>query len=102
MRQSTCYSPMPNFAPATRSLKRLRARLPILKKLAAAKGLHPRVLTKVLAKVDADVAVLEDPKQRGRLSVSKQATAKKLAATARAELVKIKVLLKRAATKKGK
>ncbi len=101
MRMATCYEPMPMSIPASHSLKRLQARLPILKKLAAAKRLHPRVLAKVLTKVESDVRILEDPAQRGRLSVSKQATAKKLAASARAELVKIKALLKRASTTKS-
>lgn len=102
MRNSTCYEPMAMIAPANHSLKRLQARLPLLTKLATAKRLHPRVLKKVLAKVEADVVVLEDPAKRGRLAPADRAKAKKVAVTARAQLAKIKALLKQTPSPKGK
>jgi hypothetical protein len=58
----TCYD-MAYLPPAQQSLKRLTERLPLVEKLAAEGKAHPAALQKVLARMEADLKILADPKQ---------------------------------------
>lgn len=57
---ATCYSPQP-ITVGRDALARLRARLPVLERLAEAGTLPPIVVQAVLATVREDVALLDDP-----------------------------------------
>jgi hypothetical protein len=57
MKMATCYEPM-LIQPGHESLKRLSDRLPLLEKLSAAQTIHPEVVEKVLAGIEADIASL--------------------------------------------
>ena len=67
MQAASCYEPMPMPVPARDSLERLAKRMPALEKLTAADKLHPEVVRKVLRQVEADLKVLSDPAERGKL-----------------------------------
>jgi hypothetical protein len=56
-RNTMCYKMMP-AQPGRDSFKRLSDRLPLLEKLAASETLHPEVVEKVLASIEADIATL--------------------------------------------
>jgi len=57
MRNATCYAPM-RVQPARDSMNRLRARIPLLARLAGGQKLQPDVVQKVLVAVEQDIAAL--------------------------------------------
>ncbi len=57
----SCYAPRPMPRDGELALRRMRSRFGFLEKLASAKRLHPKVVHKVLVKIEADVAVLSSP-----------------------------------------
>jgi hypothetical protein len=58
LRMATCYEPMP-YTPVRDTLARLEGRLPLLERLATEETLHPDVVRRVLARVEADLEHLE-------------------------------------------
>ena len=94
MRMATCYEAVSIPVPAASSMSRLQARLPLLQKLAATGRLHPKVVQKVLAKILADLAILDSPAELARLSKPQLRLAKQLATQVRAALNTLKPKLK--------
>lgn len=89
MRMASCYQRIALFPAAAGSMGRLQVRLPLLKKLATAKRLHPAVVRKVLVHIEKDLKVLETPAEVARLKAKLRTEAKKLAGEVRAELGKV-------------
>ncbi|MHC5056269.1 MAG: hypothetical protein ACYTKD_16335, partial [Planctomycetota bacterium] len=82
MRRATCYKPM-MVVPARESLKRLKARLPMLEALAAKGVVKNDVIRRVLVRAARDaIFLLFDKDGLGRLSEDERAEAKRLGTTA--------------------
>jgi hypothetical protein len=80
--------------PAQQSFDRLARRLPLLEKLAVGGKVHKPAVDKVLATVEADLAVLGDEKKLGDLrDEKKRAEATKTRDAVKAQLEKLKKLL---------
>jgi len=88
-----CYD-MAVIVPAQRSTRRLADRLPLLRKLADDGKVHRTALEKVLAAVEADLAVLADEKELARLhAIMLRPDAEKTRDAVQAEVEKLKKLL---------
>jgi len=88
-----CYD-VAMLPPAHQSFARLSARLPLLEKLAEGGKVHKAALEKVLATVEADVAVLSDEKQLAGLRDGKaRDEAAKTRDAVKAQVEKLKKLL---------
>ena len=59
LRKALCYDPM-RLTPGRESLKRLQHRLYLIDGLVAAEELHPEVVRRVLATIEADIQTLDD------------------------------------------
>ncbi len=88
-RMTSCYQKVARPKAAEVSMGRLKARLPLLKKLAALQKLHPVVVNKVLVRIEKNLKTLENPTEVGRLNAKRQAEAKKLAAEVRTALAQV-------------
>lgn len=89
--QVSCYD-MAYLPPASASFKRLRVRLPLLKKLAAAGKVTPAVLRSVLPTIRADLAMLGDEKMAKALAPAQKQQAAKLVADIKAAIAKLQKL----------
>jgi hypothetical protein len=89
MRMTTCYEKIARPLAAEVSMGRLRTRLPLLKKLALAKKLHPAVVSRVLIRIQKNLRILEAPTEVARLHTKRQVEAKNLAGEVRTELTKV-------------
>jgi hypothetical protein len=88
-RNSSCYAPA-LFTPAGGSLQRLNDRLPLLESLARTEKVHAAALGMALAAVQADLAMLADPKQFAQLPPADQPKAEAQAQRAKAAVAAIK------------
>jgi len=91
MRRATCYRPMMRL-PRRDSYNRLKARLPLLEKLARKRRVQRAVLDKVLAAIEADLKVVGSGKSIRRLGPNERKKAPRVVRRARASLSKIKRL----------
>jgi hypothetical protein len=73
MRMATCYKPMPPATWPYYSLRRLKARVDLLARLAEAETIHPLAVRKVLATVEADIRNVEQPGSRTWMLKPKEA-----------------------------
>ncbi len=96
VRGPTCYSaaPMVYTPPAGASFVRLQKRLPLLQKLVAGGKVNKAALDKILATIESDVKTLSDKKQLGKLSAAGRAKAKRTRDAVKAEIAKLKPLMK--------
>jgi hypothetical protein len=92
MRGALCYQAM-LFRPARDSLNRLKARTPLIEKLAAAETVQPAVVGKVLAAVERDLATLAEKRTFVLLPMREQPAARKLCDDLAATVVAIKAKL---------
>ena len=92
LKMARCYNLM-IVIPARDSMGRLAARLPLLRQLARSEKLHPGVVRKVLASVEADLAVLGQEQMLQRLSEADRTKAEEVRQAAAAEVVKLKAAL---------
>ncbi len=81
--------------PSKESLERLTRRLPLLTELARGRKLHPKAMKKIIAAVEADLAVLADPKST-MLPPEKVRQAKATCRRVKAELEELKKLIREA------
>ncbi|HOX05286.1 MAG TPA: hypothetical protein PK280_02700 [Planctomycetota bacterium] len=91
---ATCYKPMELPAPAQASSERLARRLALLEKLVAGGKVHRAAMEKVLASVQADLAVLDDDRQLAPLGAQERAAAERTRDAARAAVEKLGKLLR--------
>ncbi|HOX04770.1 MAG TPA: hypothetical protein PK280_00090 [Planctomycetota bacterium] len=91
-RMVECHQ-MAYLPPAQQSFDRLAKRLPLLEKLAEGGKIHKPAVEKVLATVEADLAVLSDEKQLGRLTGEKRVEAGKTRDAVKAQVEKLGKLL---------
>jgi hypothetical protein len=90
----TRYEPMVLLPAAQQSLARLSPRLPLLRRLVAESRLHKPAIDKVLATIEADLAVLSDEKMLDELrDADKRAEAEQTRNEVRAVLGKLRKLL---------
>jgi len=92
MKMATCYKPM-MVIPARDSMGRLAARLPLLRQLVDGDKLHPDVARKVLASVQADLAVLAKKKMTDRLPETDRPKAEELRKAVAEQVVRLKARL---------
>jgi len=91
MKMATCYEPMV-MRPAHDSMKRLEARLPLLRSLAASRSFKPEVAAKALTTIEKDIATLSDEKKTAGLSEQERVQAAALGAEAAQILQSLKPL----------
>jgi hypothetical protein len=89
--KGTCYL-MGVIPPAHQSMTRLSTRLPLLEKLAEGGKIHKPAVEKVLATIEADLAVLGDEKKLGELGKAR-AEAEITRDAVKAQVEKLKKLL---------
>ena len=75
--RGTCYDMM-FIPPAQSSLKRIETQVTLLKTILAARTLAPAALDKVTGAIEADLAILADPKQTKHLPANRKAAAEAL------------------------
>jgi hypothetical protein len=90
--RGTCYD-MAILPPAQQSFQRIAARLPLLEKLLAEGKSQPPAGAKIIAGMEADLAVLTQEKELAALEAGEQAKAVEARDAAKAQLETLKALL---------
>jgi len=90
--RGTCYD-MAILPPAQQSFQRIAARLPLLEKLLAEGKIQPPAGAKIIAGMEADLAVLTQEKELAALEAGEQAKAVEARDAAKAQLETLKALL---------
>ena len=88
----TCYD-MAYMPPARVSFERLGKRLPVIEKLIAGGTVHPAACVKIVAAIEADLAVLSDAKQLKAIQGPQRAKIEASRDQARAALARLKQML---------
>lgn len=94
MMRATCYKPMA-LRPGNDAFLRLRARLPLLEKLAQAKVLQPAATRKILETIEADLDQLKGPHESYDLDQKQRKEAEGVLKASRKHVARIKALLVR-------
>ena len=101
MEMASCYEAMA-LRPVEDSMTRLSARLPLLEKLATDAKVQPRVVSKVIATVERDIATLGDEKLLQSVVEPDRLKAEGIRKSAAALVAKLKAMLPQARDPNGK